>query len=140
MLKARSLQFLGITPVASTLSPPTNPIDTDTRKPSTSFKTRNERESFFLMIPSTGLGNLRSTLSQDVPSECGVVGQYFPNSVDGILQVNSAFIEEMRRIVDDTEEEALRDMETPIMGFTGSKIRRTKDHSSALAIAKSFLE
>ncbi|CAJ0549457.1 Ff.00g030700.m01.CDS01 [Fusarium sp. VM40] len=64
----------------------------------------------------------------------------FPSSADGILQVNSAFMEEMRRIMDDSEEEALRDMETPSMGFTGSKIGRTKDPSGALAIARLFLE
>ncbi|KAG8349872.1 hypothetical protein FVEN_g11955 [Fusarium venenatum] len=64
----------------------------------------------------------------------------FPNSADGILQVNSAFMEEMRRILDDTEEEALRDMETPTMNFMGSKIGRTKDPSGALAIARLFLE
>ncbi|GKU03991.1 rho guanine nucleotide exchange factor gef2 [Fusarium langsethiae] len=64
----------------------------------------------------------------------------FPNSADGILQVNSAFMEEMRRILDDTEEEALRDMETTTMNFMGSKIGRTKDPSGALAIARLFLE
>ncbi|OBS21257.1 hypothetical protein FPOA_07595 [Fusarium poae] len=64
----------------------------------------------------------------------------FPNSADGILQVNSAFMEEMRRILDDTEEEALRDMETPTMNFMGSKIGRTRDPSGALAIARLFLE
>ncbi|KAF4967916.1 hypothetical protein FSARC_4609 [Fusarium sarcochroum] len=64
----------------------------------------------------------------------------FPGSADGILQVNSAFMEEMRKIMDDTEEEALKDMETPTMSFTGSKLGRTKDPSGALAIAKLFLE
>jgi hypothetical protein len=64
----------------------------------------------------------------------------FPGSADGILQVNSAFMEELRRILDDTEEEALRDMEMPTMNFMGSKIGRTKDPSGALAIARLFLE
>ncbi|EKJ72582.1 hypothetical protein HYE68_009368 [Fusarium pseudograminearum] len=64
----------------------------------------------------------------------------FPNSADGILQVNSAFMEEMRRILDETEEEALRDMETPTMNFMGSKVGRTRDPSGALAIARLFLE
>ncbi|CAG7564045.1 unnamed protein product [Fusarium equiseti] len=64
----------------------------------------------------------------------------FPSSADGILQVNSAFMEELRRILDDTEEEAIRDMETPTMNFMGSKIGRTKDPSGALAIARLFLE
>ncbi|KAF5634467.1 Rho guanyl nucleotide exchange factor [Fusarium tjaetaba] len=64
----------------------------------------------------------------------------FPSSADGILEVNSAFMEEMRRIIDDTEEEALKDMETPTMGFMGSKLGRTRDPSGALQIARLFLE
>ncbi|KAG5816321.1 hypothetical protein H9Q74_005923 [Fusarium xylarioides] len=64
----------------------------------------------------------------------------FPSSADGILQVNSAFMEEMRRIIDDTEEEALKDMETPTMGFMGSKLGKTRDPSGALQIARLFLE
>ncbi|EXA48182.1 hypothetical protein FOVG_05021 [Fusarium oxysporum f. sp. pisi HDV247] len=64
----------------------------------------------------------------------------FPSSADGILQVNSAFMEEMRRIIDDTEEEALKDMETPTMSFIGSKLGRTRDPSGALQIARLFLE
>ncbi|KAF5583696.1 Rho guanyl nucleotide exchange factor [Fusarium pseudocircinatum] len=64
----------------------------------------------------------------------------FPSSADGILQVNSAFMEEMRRIIDDTEEEALKDMETPTMNFMGSKLGRTRDPSGALQIARLFLE
>ncbi|KAF5006148.1 hypothetical protein FDECE_7464 [Fusarium decemcellulare] len=64
----------------------------------------------------------------------------FPKSADGILQVNAGFMEEMRRIMDDTEEEAARDMETPTTSFTGSKLGRTKDPSGALAIARLFLE
>ncbi|KAF5647318.1 Rho guanyl nucleotide exchange factor [Fusarium sp. NRRL 52700] len=64
----------------------------------------------------------------------------FPSSADGILQVNSAFMEEMRRIIDDTEEEALKDMETPTMSFMGSKLGRTRDPSGALQIARLFLE
>ncbi|RBA17112.1 hypothetical protein FPRO05_01836 [Fusarium proliferatum] len=64
----------------------------------------------------------------------------FPSSADGILQVNSAFMEEMRRIIDDTEEEALKDMETPTMSFMGSKLGKTRDPSGALQIARLFLE
>ncbi|KAI8689754.1 hypothetical protein NCS56_00239200 [Fusarium sp. Ph1] len=64
----------------------------------------------------------------------------FPKSADGILQVNSGFMEEMRRIMDETEEEATRDMETPGTSFTGSRLGRTKDPSGALAIARLFLE
>ncbi|KAF5713360.1 Rho guanyl nucleotide exchange factor [Fusarium mundagurra] len=64
----------------------------------------------------------------------------FPSSADGILQVNSAFMEEMRRIIDDTEEEALKDIETPTMGFMGSKLGKTRDPSGALQIARLFLE
>ncbi|KAF4444702.1 Rho guanyl nucleotide exchange factor [Fusarium acutatum] len=64
----------------------------------------------------------------------------FPSSADGILQVNSAFMGEMRRIIDDTEEEALKDIETPTMGFMGSKLGRTRDPSGALQIARLFLD
>lgn len=67
----------------------------------------------------------------------------FPSSSDSILRVNSAFMEEMKRIMDDTEEEASRDMEATTPGLTGSKLgasTRSKDPSGALAMARLFLE
>ncbi|TDZ54648.1 Rho guanine nucleotide exchange factor gef2 [Colletotrichum trifolii] len=67
----------------------------------------------------------------------------FPRSADKILQVNTAFMQELRDIMDDTEEDALRDMETTTVALTGSRIgspSKAKDPSGALAIAKVFLE
>ncbi|RFU82148.1 rho guanyl nucleotide exchange factor [Trichoderma arundinaceum] len=68
----------------------------------------------------------------------------FPKSSDGILQVNSAFVEELRKIMDETEEDAVKDMETPTMNLTSSSKAgnpaRTKDPLGALAMAKLFLE
>jgi hypothetical protein len=63
----------------------------------------------------------------------------FPSSSSQILQVNSAFKDELRRVMDTTEEEAGRDMESATtMG--GSKLGRAKDPSGAVAIARLFLE
>ncbi|KAH6608372.1 rho guanyl nucleotide exchange factor [Trichoderma cornu-damae] len=72
----------------------------------------------------------------------------FPKSSDGILQVNSAFVEELRRIMDETEEDAVKDMETPTMNLSSStraaggngNPARTKDPLGALAMARLFLE
>ncbi|CAM1511703.1 Fc.00g092160.m01.CDS01 [Cosmosporella sp. VM-42] len=64
----------------------------------------------------------------------------FPSSSDQILQLNSGFLEELQKIMDDTEEDAVRDMDTPTLSFHGSKLGRTKDPSGALAMAKLFLE
>ncbi|KAG6002710.1 hypothetical protein E4U21_002819 [Claviceps maximensis] len=68
----------------------------------------------------------------------------FPRSADQILQLNSGFVEHLRRTMDETEEEALRDMQhtTPtlssIRGAPGSA--RPKDASGALAMARLFHE
>ncbi|KAL2760101.1 hypothetical protein ACRALDRAFT_1091186 [Sodiomyces alcalophilus JCM 7366] len=67
----------------------------------------------------------------------------FPRSADRILQINSAFMQELRRIMDDTEDEAIQDMEMTTVAMTGSKLgasARTKDPSGALAMARIFLE
>lgn len=67
----------------------------------------------------------------------------FPASADKILQINSAFVAEMRKLMDESEEEALKDMETPTVALTGSKLgasARSKDPSGALSIARLFLE
>lgn len=63
----------------------------------------------------------------------------FPTSSSQILQVNSAFNDELRRIMISTEEEAGRDMESAT-NLTGSKLGRTKDPSGAVAMARLFLE
>ncbi|KAG5948677.1 hypothetical protein E4U53_006183 [Claviceps sorghi] len=70
----------------------------------------------------------------------------FPRSADQILQLNSAFVEQLRRTMDDTEEDALRDMEHTtsnlgtIKGAPGSGFARSKDASGALAMARLFQE
>jgi hypothetical protein len=64
----------------------------------------------------------------------------FPSSSSHILQVNSAFRDELRRIMDSTEEESGRDMEVTTANLTGSKLGRSKDPTGALAIARLFLE
>ena len=64
----------------------------------------------------------------------------FPSSSSQILQVNSAFRDELRRIMDSTEEESGRDMEITTANLTGSKLGRSKDPTGALTIARLFLE
>ncbi|KAH7134353.1 hypothetical protein EDB81DRAFT_96228 [Dactylonectria macrodidyma] len=64
----------------------------------------------------------------------------FPASADAILTMNSGFMEELRKVMDETEEDAARDMEAPTMNLLGSKLGRVKDPSGALAMARLFLE
>lgn len=64
----------------------------------------------------------------------------FPKSADSILEVNSAFMQELRRVMDETEEEALKDMERPTSAHRPGGPSKTKDPSGALAMAKVFLE
>ncbi|KAK5987999.1 hypothetical protein PT974_12135 [Cladobotryum mycophilum] len=67
----------------------------------------------------------------------------FPKSADSILQVNSAFMEELRKIMDETEDEAARDMDVPTINLMGSKSGssgRLRDPLGVLAIARLFLE
>ncbi|KAK4211559.1 Rho guanine nucleotide exchange factor gef2 [Rhypophila decipiens] len=65
----------------------------------------------------------------------------FPKSADSILQINRAFMTELRRIMDDTEEDALRDLDLQQFGTprTGGSTR-VKDPSGALAMARLFLD
>ncbi|KAK3324060.1 hypothetical protein B0T19DRAFT_220852 [Cercophora scortea] len=64
----------------------------------------------------------------------------FPKSADSILQINTAFMEELRRVMDDTEEEAVRDMEIPFPTPRTGGSSRAKDPTGALAMARLFLE
>lgn len=64
----------------------------------------------------------------------------FPKSADSILEVNSAFMQELRRIMDETEEEALRDMELPFTPARLAGSSKGKDASGVLAMARIFLE
>ncbi|KAG7111937.1 hypothetical protein HYQ44_010132 [Verticillium longisporum] len=81
----------------------------------------------------------RSSLS---PSE-EELEKLFPRSADRILQINSAFMQELRNVMNNTEDEAVRDMETTTAALPGSKLgasAKTKDPSGALAVARIFLE
>lgn len=67
----------------------------------------------------------------------------FPKSLDRILQINSAFLADIRKVMDNTEEEAMLDLEAPAVGSTGSRYGgtgRLKDPTGALAFAKVLLE
>ncbi|KAK4134561.1 hypothetical protein BT67DRAFT_441728 [Trichocladium antarcticum] len=64
----------------------------------------------------------------------------FPKSADDILEINSAFMQELRRIMDESEEEALRDMEHPFPVARAGSSNKVKDASGVLAMAKIFLE
>lgn len=71
------------------------------------------------------------------------VGRLFPTSADRILQMNSAFHVELRRIMEESEEEAMKDIETPTVALAGSKLGgsvRVKDPSGALSVARLCLE
>ena len=70
------------------------------------------------------------------------IEKLFPQSADRILQLNSAFMEELRKAMDDTEEDAVKDIEGHILPV-GSRLgvsAKAKDPSGALAIARIFLE
>lgn len=82
---------------------------------------------------------LRRQPSSLSPSE-EELERLFPQSADQILKLNTGFMEELQKIMDDTEEDSLKDMEAPTLGFTGSKLGRTKDPSGTLAIARVFQE
>lgn len=74
------------------------------------------------------------------PTE-GEVDKLFPKSADEILELNSAFMVELRKVMDETESEATKDLESS----HGSVVRlggsgRPRDPSGALAVARLFLE
>ena len=67
----------------------------------------------------------------------------FPRCLDRILQINSAFLADIRKVMDETEEDAMRDLEAPIVSSTGSRYGgtgRMKDPTGALAFAKVLLQ
>ncbi|KAI0013025.1 hypothetical protein F4779DRAFT_565179 [Xylariaceae sp. FL0662B] len=72
------------------------------------------------------------------------VEKLFPRSSEQILEMNSAFMQELRRVMDDTEDDALKDVESgpssSRVGVSGNMIGKTKDASGALAMAKVMLE
>ena len=67
----------------------------------------------------------------------------FPSSLDIILQTNSAFLAAIRKVMDETEDEAMRDLEAPIINSSGSRYGgagRLRDPTGAAAFAKVLLE
>ncbi|KAH6634818.1 hypothetical protein B0J18DRAFT_31666 [Chaetomium sp. MPI-SDFR-AT-0129] len=64
----------------------------------------------------------------------------FPKSADSILEHNSAFMKELRRIMDETEDDAVRDIEVPFPGARLGGASKLRDPSGAVAMAKAFLE
>lgn len=69
------------------------------------------------------------------------VDKLFPKSSDSILQLNSAFMQELRRVMDETEEDATKDLQSSHGSVTrvGGSMR-SKDPSGALAVARLFVE
>lgn len=67
----------------------------------------------------------------------------FPRCLDRILQVNSAFLTAIRKAMDESEDEAMRDLEAPAFGSASSRhggTGRSKDPTGTLAFAKILLE
>ncbi|KAJ4151624.1 hypothetical protein LMH87_012314 [Akanthomyces muscarius] len=71
------------------------------------------------------------------------LARLFPGAADEILNLNSAFLSELQNVMDETEEEALVDMEgnsAHLMSPRQAGMARIKDPIGALAMAKVFLE
>ncbi|KAI1432223.1 hypothetical protein GGR50DRAFT_622173 [Xylaria sp. CBS 124048] len=72
------------------------------------------------------------------------VDKLFPKSSSQILRINTDFMQELRRVLDDTEESARRDAASGIMpsrpAVSGSVLGRSKDVSGAVAMARVMLE
>lgn len=72
------------------------------------------------------------------------VDKLFPRSSDYILQVNTGFMQELRKVLDDTEQNAQKDAESGVLssraGVSAGFLGKAKDASGAVAIAKVMLE
>ncbi|KAI0541145.1 hypothetical protein GGR58DRAFT_458117 [Xylaria digitata] len=72
------------------------------------------------------------------------VERLFPRSSDRILEINTDFMQELRKVLDNTEESAQKDAESGIsssrVGVSGSLSGKAKDASGAVAIARVLLE
>lgn len=71
------------------------------------------------------------------PSEAEV-HKLFPESIDRILQLNSAFVQELRKALDETDEDAATSSQNSVTRVGPSA--KHKDPSGALSIARLFLE
>ncbi|KAK5624563.1 hypothetical protein RRF57_000279 [Xylaria bambusicola] len=74
----------------------------------------------------------------------GDVEKLFPGSSDEILKINTDFMRELRKVLDNTEEGAQKDADSGIsssrVGISGSLSGKGKDASGAVAMAKVMLE
>ncbi|KAI2619059.1 hypothetical protein GGS26DRAFT_573263 [Hypomontagnella submonticulosa] len=72
------------------------------------------------------------------------VDKLFPRSAGQILQINTGFMRAIQQVMDDTENDAMKDMESGSassrVGVSGSLIGKTRDASGAVAMAKVMLE
>lgn len=69
------------------------------------------------------------------------VDRLFPKSADGILELNSAFMLELRKIMDETEGDAVNDFSSSHGSVARLGISaKAKDPSGALSVARLFLE
>lgn len=93
---------------------------------------KNVAEDFRQSAQNRPIGSI-SPSEQDVD-------KLFPRSADHILELNSAFMHELRRVMDETEEDAVKDLETPFLGLRPGGSSRVKDPSGALGVARLFLE
>ncbi|KAI0515319.1 hypothetical protein F5B22DRAFT_198394 [Xylaria bambusicola] len=72
------------------------------------------------------------------------VEKLFPRSSDEILKINTDFMQELRKVLDNTEEGAQKDADSGVsssrVGISGSLLGKGKDASGAVAMAKIMLE
>ncbi|KAI1821647.1 hypothetical protein F4861DRAFT_446410 [Xylaria intraflava] len=72
------------------------------------------------------------------------VEKLFPRSSDQILRINTDFMQELRKVLDDTEDSAQRDAASGVSPsrptVSGSVLGKPKDVSGAVAMAKVMLE
>lgn len=69
------------------------------------------------------------------------VAKLFPRSADRILELNSAFMRELRKVMDDAEGDSTNDLDTPHSSvFRVGSSAKAKDPSGALSVARLFLE
>lgn len=67
----------------------------------------------------------------------------FPSSLDRILQINAAFLSAIRKVMDETEEAAMQDLEADQINYRASRpggSGRPKDPTGAIAFAKVLVE
>ena len=77
----------------------------------------------------------RKTPTSTSPGEDALQG-LFPPSLDKILEVNSAFLEDLRRVVEETENDAINDIEnTPDAGTVMPQVPSRKDVTGTLSLA-----